>query len=349
MGVYLNEPRHTIPRRPDDDLLAWLIRPDRATAAQLAALVAAARAPNKRPPNQPRRPVTAAPAPEPRRTTPILVPTAPLAPIKGWERWPECQRTVALEGPLAGKRNAALIRLANEAVENGERDQARIVALLTAMPIPNSHTSDAQHRHEALGAAKGALKLYAANDARRFAGCPHIPYHSGNPTTSRQRDAIQHACTRHAAANCPVLRRFQANQNIPAFAHIIRSSIWRDGRGKYGKGISPSAKEVYKLLLSRSGGDPAHSFEASTRWIEAMLEERYEIGLAAIRSALKQLRQHNLIERVTEDYPIWRVPRRSSEWIVELEAQLGTDKIRKNRREDRKRHWHANTHFRDND
>jgi hypothetical protein len=347
-GCYIGKPRGAVPERSVGELLRWLSDPERATDDQLELLVAAA--PNVKPgppvqdgASKPRGPLSAT-----SRTIPgANDATAPPAPIEGWERWPACKREVAVEGPLANKRNATLLALANEAVESGERDAEKIVRLLDAMPRPHSTTSAQEHHREAVAAVEGAFRLFEANDARRLSGCPHIPHHSGNPTTSSHRDAIQHACTPEAAAVCPIFQRWQKSQTIPAFAYVLQSSIWRDGSGQYGLGLGNKAKEVYRFLLARSGGDPAHSFEASQRYIEAHL-----IGTVrreGIRDILSRLLNIGLVEHVSDDWPIYRVPHRNKEWVDALARELGTDTVDEKQRDELRRHWESNKHFRSRD
>jgi hypothetical protein len=344
-GLYLGKPRGAVPELSAAEMVRWLHTPKRATEGQLTALVAAAPNAKSRPTVQPEPRKALGPLSAPSETASDRdEPQAPPALIDGWERWPPCKRTVVVEGPLAGKRNATLLALANEAAESGERSLDKIVRLLDAMPRPHSATSDHEHHREAVAAAEGALCLVEANDARRLSGCPHIPHHSGNHHTSTLRGAIEHACTPEAAAACPILQSWQKGQTVPAFACVLRSSIWRDGSGQHGCGLGYKAKEVYKFLLARSGGDPRHSFEASHRYIESHLIGT--VRRAGIRDILGRLLEHGLLERVSNDAPIYRVPHRTKAWIEELERQLGTDVIERKQREEIGRHWESNKHFR---
>ena len=351
-GRYLGRARHALPRLEDEAALAWLEMPERVTDAQLAAIVEAAEA--LLPANQPnttRQPHHEPPSSETANESAL----GPLQehqsesddaqkPIEGWKRWPACKKTVATNGPAPQKRHDTLLALACEAVESGERDRERLVRFLRGIPRPSSRTSDDENERDVLAAVDGALRLFEANDARRLSGCPHIAYHSGNPSTRRLRGAIEHACTDEAAAACPILARWRRGQEVPAFAYIIRSSIWRDGSGQYGRGLGYKAKEVYKLLLSRSAGDPTASFEASHRYIEAHL-----LGVVrreGIRAILRKLIDHGLVERVSNDAPIYRVPHRPKAWIDALARELGTDEVERRQRDELERHWQSNKNFR---
>jgi hypothetical protein len=354
LGVYLGKPRHAVPALSPDECLDWLARPTRATGDQLAALVAAA------PAEEPARPAGARRTPAPTTVAPLHAPAAPVVadddaepcedePVKGWNRWPKCKQAVAINGPAAGKRHAALLMLACEAVESGEQDEGRLFQLLTTMPRPHSQTAQAENEKDARTAIQGAFKLHDDNDPRRFSSCPHVPSHSGDPTSSQHRASFEHNCTPEAAQSCPIHRAWQRNQNLPAFQHVLSSSIWRDGRGN-GAGFGAASKAVYTCLLRRSGGDPDNIFPASERYVWAHVINEARRG--AIRSALRALAAEGLIECVQAGEPkpggqpsLYRVPFRTGAWVKELEAKLGTDRLEKNARRELHRAWGAEEPF----
>ena len=250
---------------------------------------------------------------------------------------------MALEGPLVGKRNHTLLMLACEAVVSGERDEKKLVRFLLSVPRPHSRTPQAEHAQEARAAAKGALRLYAANDPRSYSSCPHVPRHGGEPTASQHRSTYQHACAPERAASCPIHKRWQHEQNLPAYQHIIISSIWRDGRGN-GAGFGSKGKEVYKIFLRFSGGEPERVFAAADRYIAINLPNDH-VRRRDVPKIVDALVANGLVELVQRGAPpdrpsTYRVPYRPPAWISELEAKLGTDRLERNARNEILRDWH---------
>ena len=336
-GAYLG-----VERRPfdveldDDEIHEWLARPLRPTRQQLEALVAAA--PPKPAPDPSE--VVAATSREPRPVPSQPVPSPPReaiadppAPVTGWESWPPCQRALAIEGFAPGRRHYGVLRLANEAAEHGERDEARIVELIARVPRPQSETPDHEHRAEARAAARSALKLVAAGDPRRWAGCGRAASHSGLSDGATQRAAFQHLCTPERAASCPLHVQHQRSYDLTPFAPVTQSSIWRDGRGQYGKGLGPQMKAVYQLVAGKSQRDPNRVVPAAKDWIALTLLD--DVGERKVGSYLTSLVHHGLlIELQPGENGIRRftVPHRDAAWVERLEEKLGTKGVRERKR-----------------
>lgn len=338
-GVYVGVERRPVPDIPNEELLEWFSWPERASAEQLAAVETAF------PPPPPPRPqekegVPAAPAPTPETTADALsAPPGrlhPPAPCAGWEKWPVCKQLMAIKGPLAARRHNTLLMLACEAVESGERDETRLLAFLLAVPRPHSETTAAEHHKDAYHAARDALELHANNDPRRFSSCPRVPRHSGHPSTSQHRSTFEHVCDDEKAKVCTIHRRWEREQNLPPYDHILHSSIWRDGRGQYGLGLGLQAKEVYKLLLRLSGGEPTRRVSASARYVAIKLT--HEVGKNAVGPILKRLLDNGLIVGV-ESARDYRVPLLTPARVSEIEGQLGTDAVSENRRAAIRKEW----------
>ena len=142
---------------------------------------------------------------------------------------------------------------------------------------------------------------------------------------------------------CHFHQRWQQEQNLPAYAHVLASSIWR-GRQGSGAGLGYKAKEVYKLMLRLSGGDPERTITASRRYITIRLPN--DVTEDTARKARTQLLGHGLIEAVDAERAQYRVPFRPPSWLAALEARLGTDRLERNTIREIQRHWQANDHFR---
>ena len=130
--------------------------------------------------------------------------------------------------------------LACEAVESSERDTQRLAAWLASLPRPDSRTSSSEHAADARAAALGAVRLHAENDARRLSSCPLIPTHSGHPAAAQHRSTFEQECSPERASKCPILLASKRAQNLPAYDHVLASSIWRDRRG-HGLGLGLEA------------------------------------------------------------------------------------------------------------
>ena len=330
-GLYCGRPRGAVPQMGSADALAWLRAPKRASEEQLRELVRTA--------------TPSAPDPEPA----VQVEPAPAQReerITGWNSWPECKRARATSGPLPGMRHHTLLMLACEAVESGERDETRLAEWLASLPRPHSATSAAAHEADARYAARDALRLYAANDPRRFSSCPHVPRHSGHPATTQHRATFEDECTLERAAACPIFLAWQRGQNLPAWTHVLRSSIWRSGRGN-GSGIGVEARAVYKEMLRRSGGDPELVFPASHRWIAIRLLDRgTHVDERSVPKIVDRLVAEGLVEEVDGGRGLYRIPFRTPAWIAQKEAKLGTDAKARRARNDILRHWQQNEHLR---
>jgi hypothetical protein len=323
-GVYLGVERRPVPDMPNEELMTWFSWPERASAEQLAAVE------REFPPPPPPRPqekkALPAPAPTPETTADALsAPPGRLhspAPCAGWGKWPVCKQLVAINGPLAGRRHNTLLTLACEAVVSGERDETRLLDFLLAVPRPHSETTAAEHHKDAYYAARDALELHAANDPRRFSSCPRVPTHSGLAATSQHRSTFEHVCDEEKAAICTIHRRWQREQNLPAYDHILRSSIWRNSQGA-GLGLGPAAKAVYRLLLYLSGGDTERTISASHNYVAVKLTN--EVRLPTVRRLKGKLLLYGLIVQMEGSTHHYRVPLLSPARVSELEAQLGTD------------------------
>lgn len=327
-GLYLERPRQTAPSMDIDAMLAWLAAPERATDEQLAALVTSAPGkpePDRTPASPAARPLETVTAPRRTKNEGHLPRPRVQEPITGWNRWPDCKQVVAQEGAPPRKRHDTLVALAHEAVESGERNEKRLARWLASIPRPNSTTPGAENDTDAKYAATNALRLFMENDPRRFSSCPQIPNHSGWQQSQRHRATFQHECSPERAANCPIYQKWHQAQNLPAFAHILRSSIWRGGQGP-GAGLGHQAKLAYQVVLRRSGGDPDLVFPASLNWVGIYVVDE-GIRRAAIPKIMRRLAQEDLIEKVGQNddgTSLYRVPFRSQEWIDAKEAELGT-------------------------
>jgi hypothetical protein len=338
LGIYQGQPRHQLGGASDDNLRRWFVAPPRATEAQLAALVAAA--PTRTGPVPLRSRVETRTVPEePTDTRPAdataiarAVPTPP-APLTGWEWWPSCQRQLALEGPAAGRRHNALLRLANEAAECGETDEKRLTAFLLAVPRPHSRTSATENATDARNAARAALLLKSHDDPRRYAGCPNVPESSRNLRTRVQRETFQHFCDDTAKASCPIHKAWERNVNLTAWRHVLTSSIWADGRGN-GSGLGAACKAVFHETLRITGGDPNNTRPISDRFLLSRLIANHQIRRKQTATeAMDRLVTAGLVERVSDGKPgyngkpaEYRTPFHTPAQIKELEARLGTDR-----------------------
>jgi len=330
-GLYCGKPRHTVPAQDPAAYIRWLTDPDRATGEQLTALVEKAPKP-ARTPKPPARPAT---PPAGEAAADHDVPASP-APITGWERWPDCKRALATSGPLPHRRHNTMLALACEAVESGERSEEHLTRFLASIPRPHSRTGRVEHEADARRAARDALRLHAEDDPRRFSSCPHIPGHSEHPAGSQHRDTFEHECTPERAATCPIYRHWQRAQNLPAYRHIIDSSIWRSGRGA-GAGLGQEAKAVYGLMLYLSGGDPERVITAAIRYIAIKLPN--EVNERSVHVIRDRLLEHGLIIDVDKTKGRFRVPLLTPARITALEAELGTDELLRRERKAILRHW----------
>lgn len=327
LGTYLG-----VERRPfgveleEDDLLGWFTRPLRPTTEQLEALISAA-------PPEPKpdlRPVAVSPPEQPALHRPTTTAACeplpdPPGPIVGWERWPACKRALVVGGFAPGLRHAGLLALANEATLSGETSEERIFSFLLSVPRPHSTTPDAQHRSDARAAARAALKLHATDDPRRFSGCGRAANHSGLPDGATQRSAFDHLCTPERAASCPLHVQHRRSYDLAPFAVVLNSSIWRDGRGQYGKGLGQQTKAVYSLLAGKSQGDPERTVYAAKDWVALALIN--DIGERMVSRHLSTLVRHGLVieqRRGENEIRRFTVPHRDAAWIRSLEERLGT-------------------------
>ena len=146
-------------------------------------------------------------------------------------------------------------------------------------------------------------------------------------------ETFSELCTEVRSHSCGIGLWPYPGSECHRYGPLLRSSIWRDGRGK-GMGLGLATRMVYEYLLARARGN-AIPVEASQRFLADVLP----LSEKAARAALRRLCEFGLLESIGKsEFRVCDPPTLIA--IRDLEATLGTGDLdfraRKRRSDERR-------------